>query len=769
MNTKLIFCICALISPFLLDMAGANIWHSYLSYYQAIAIELGDNKIFAANQNGIFSYNLADKSFVTKSRVEGLSDAGVSAICWSNAMGALLVGYSNGNLDLLWDNKTLNLPFIKDKATITNKSINNILCEGDFAWLCCGFGIVKVNVRKWEVAETWIIGPQATAVSVKGLAVDGRYFWAATGAGVFRAEKANPNLQDYQNWERQEQLPFPQARFNSITVFNGVVYTCDKDGRAYSFDGVSWQPAYPDITDIQKIKAYPSALVFVCNGSVIMTGANDLVEIKGYGSLLPATTKIGPSDALVGTSGELWIGDTTFGLFRRSVDQGFASIVPSCPANNNAQSLFSSSGKLYVATGREGSASATVAAEIHQFMDNKWISVNGYNENKLSGIYNVLKVVPSPSEPGHYWASTSGNGLLEFQGNKLIKQYNSSNSPLETHNGNCPTAGLAFDTDGYLWTTNPLATKQLHLVKPDGTWTSLGYPGIDNQFVSTGDLIITKANTKWLVVNKSQLFAINTHNTPDDAADDTYKKCPVQSRFSNSETTVIKGFSTINTIAEDHDGYLWVGTENGVVLYTNPQAIFGAENFYGSQPSVDLGDGIFHPVLENKTVTSIAIDGGNRKWFGTANSGVYLFSEDGSKLVAHFSTDNSPLFSDHINSIAINGQNGEVFFSTENGLVSWMGNATQGEGAFQNLYVWPNPVRETYQGEITIDGLEDKSTVKITDVTGNLVYGTVSIGGRATWNGKNRNGTRPNTGVYLIFCANSDGSQSRAIKLLFIH
>jgi len=747
----------------------ANNWHSYLSYYQIIAVAQGDQNIFAATKNGIVTYNRSDNSFETRSRVEGLSDSGISAICWSMSKGALIIGYSNGNLDLLLGNTILNLPDLKLKISIPNKSINNIFCEGDFAWLSCDFGIVKINLKKLEVAETWVIGPDASAIAVKELAADERYFWAATESGVFRAEKTNPNLQDYHNWILQNQLPFPQNQFNSITAFNNKVYTCDNTGKIYSFDGITWQSAYLEIVGIRKVKAFPSALALVCDKSVEVISATSRITVSTYGNLIQTTSKIAPSDAMIDISGDLWIGDHTFGLIRKTGDGSYLSIVPSSPANNNSRLLTTSGSNLYIATGNDDAASASVPAEIHRLKDQNWISVNEYSNNKLSGLKNITKVIPSPSNPEHYWASSQRDGLLEFEGQKILKQYNSINSPLESTNGICKTGGLNYDANGNLWITNPLGKNQLHVLKQDGTWKSFSYQGIDNQFSSAGDVIITKTDTKWIIVNHSDLFALRIQNTLDNSVDDLFRKTSVRSWFSNSETTILKGFNQINILSEDHDGYLWVGTENGIVLYTNPESLFGDNEFYGVQPSVDLGDGLFHPLLENEAVNTIAVDGGNRKWFGTENSGVFLFSADGSKLIRHFNTDNSPLFSNNVSSIAINGQNGEVFFATERGLISWMGDATQGDISFQRLYAWPNPVRETFHGNITIDGLTNESTVKITDVAGNLVYKTSSNGGRAIWDGKNQNGERINTGVYLIFCSDSEGNQSRIIKLLFIH
>ncbi len=769
MNAKLRTLIFVMIGVSVFSEIPANNWHSYLSYYQTIAIAQGDQHIFAANGNGLFSYNLSDKSFETKSRVEVLSDSGISSISWSTSKAALLIGYSNGNLDLLSGNTILNLPDLKIKTSISNKSINNIFCEGDFAWLSCDFGIVKINLKKWEVAETWVIGPEASPIAVNEITADVRYFWAATEEGIFRAEKNNPNLQDYHNWILQNRLPFPRNPINSIAVFQNKVYASDNSGKVYSSDGVSWQSDYPEITGVRKIKSFSSALTFICDKNIVVIGSSSRMTVSNYGALLPTNSIISPADALISNSGDLWIGDRTFGLIQKSESGLYLSIVPSSPSDNNALKLINSGSNLFIATGNDDSQSASVSAEIHILKDQKWFSVNAVTDSKLSGLKNITSVVSSPANPEHYWGSTSSDGLVEFEGQKSVKVYNSGNSPLGSQNGACKVGGLTHDTNGNMWLTNPSGSNQLHFIKPDGTWKSFSYPGIDNQFSSAGDLIVTKTDTKWIIVNHSDLFALRTKNTLDNTNDDLYRKTSVRSRFSNGETTVLRGFSQVNMLTEDQDGYLWAGTENGVVLYTNPEMLFSDNEFYGVQPSVDLGDGLFHPLLENEVVNCIAVDGGNRKWFGTTNSGVFLFTADGSKLLRHFNTDNSPLFSNNISSIAINGQNGEVFFATERGLISWMGDATTGDGSFQHLYAWPNPVRETYQGDITIDGLVGESTVKITDVAGNLVYKTTSYGGRATWNGKNRNGNRVSTGVYLIFCADRKGTQSRVIKLLFIH
>ncbi len=223
------------------------------------------------------------------------------------------------------------------------------------------------------------------------------------------------------------------------------------------------------------------------------------------------------------------------------------------------------------------------------------------------------------------------------------------------------------------------------------------------------------------------------------------------------------------SIAEDHEGAIWIGTSTGVAVYNSPSRIWNSDSFYAIQPSVDINDGNYHPLLETETITSIAVDGANRKWIGTKNSGVYLVSENGEQEILHFTNENSPLFSNSITAIGINQLSGEVFIGTDKGLISYMGDATGGKPAFENVYVYPNPVRETYDGPVTVSGLLENTDIKITDISGNLVYHTTSLGGQAIWNGKSLNGNRVKTGVYLVFCSDEFGEQTHITKLLFIN
>jgi len=277
------------------------------------------------------------------------------------------------------------------------------------------------------------------------------------------------------------------------------------------------------------------------------------------------------------------------------------------------------------------------------------------------------------------------------------------------------------------------------------------------------DLIIDQFNQKWGVIGRSGgLFVYDENNTISDPSDDQYRT--IKNTVGQGNLPSMEVYS----IAEDLDGEIWVGTDKGIGVFYNPSAIFSGNNFDAQQILITEGE-YGQYLLSEEKIKCITIDGANRKWIGTEKSGVFLISGDGMEEILHFTTNNSPLFSDDIYDITINPTSGEVFIGTGKGLISYRSDATKGATTQSTTKVFPNPVRETYNGIISISGLVTGANIKITDIDGNLVFEDFAKGGQASWNGKNKNGDRVSTGVYLVFSTDINGVEKIVSKILFIH
>jgi hypothetical protein len=374
-----------------------------------------------------------------------------------------------------------------------------------------------------------------------------------------------------------------------------------------------------------------------------------------------------------------------------------------------------------------------------------------------------MRVLIDPDNDNHYFVSTWGNGLLEYENNELKNHYTNTNSPLQTIIAGAPyvrICGLAMDKEKNLWITQTEVQGTIKVLKTDGSWI---VNPITIEGTTIGDITIAKNGYKWIVLPKGNgLLILDDNNTPEIFSDDRYKRMLVE----DNEKKVI---SAVFSLAEDLDGYIWVGTDQGPLIYYNPEKVFDNDlkAFRIKIPRND-GSGLADYLLNTEVITSIAVDGANRKWLGTNSSGVYHLSPDGTTRLRNYNETNSPILSNSIVSLAVDNKTGEVWLGTSKGIQSVRGEATTGGEIFSKVYTFPNPVREDYNGNVTITGLMRDSQIRITDISGNLVYETESAGGQASWDLKTYNGKRVATGVYLVFCASSDGSQSAVTKMLVI-
>jgi len=325
-------------------------------------------------------------------------------------------------------------------------------------------------------------------------------------------------------------------------------------------------------------------------------------------------------------------------------------------------------------------------------------------------------------------------------------------------------SGLDYDDQHNLWVANTSAPDIISVMKNDGQWRSFNLGGTLSA-TDVGKLMVDKSNQKWIIKRTDgYIIVFNDNNTIDNPNDDKVKVLS-----SSTGNGGIAG-SKVYSMAIDQDGEIWVGTDKGINVFYSPENIFeSGVNSDAQQILVPRNDGsgLADILLETETVTAITIDGANNKWIGTDRAGVFYISSDGIRQLAHFTTANSPLLSNSIAGIAIN-DDGEVFFGTAKGIISYRGTATPPPPPGSSVYAYPNPVRPEYHGVIAIKGVANKSSVKITDTSGNLVFETRSEGGQAVWDGKNFDGREAASGVYLVFITNNDGSEKLATKILII-
>ena len=755
-------------------VTGQSKWQEYMSYNNGLKVAVAGQKVFCAAEGGLFSYDIRDNSVNKITRVNGLNDFGIRTIAWNQQHNVLVVAYNNSNIDLVYENRVVNLSDIRRKQMAGDMNIYNISFSGNEAFLSCGFGIVVVNLSSREIKDTWYIGPNGSSIRVNDTEIYGSFVYAATNNGLFRAETGSANLADYRNWSQVGNIPHAGRKFNHLAVHQEklvVNYTPDSNNgdAMYVLNGSNWEPYLPGIRYVYDLQVTGNYLSVASRNEVYIAENGQVTGIiRNYNLQQGNLTEVDPRSAGIGGDGSIWIADYWHGLIRLS-GQSAEQIVPRGPADNAVFSLVITATSLWVAPGGRNNSWANLwqHPRIHHLTNNEWTTYSKRNVPEMDGFHDIVEIAVNPADPGHIYAASWGGGLLEFRNGEFIKRYSNLNSPLRSALPGDPEApyvrvgGLAFDAQGNLWLTNSEVENNLHKLAPDGKWESFSLPEVRNNQI--GRVIVTRNNDKWVLVPRGHDVYVAG------PTGEERKRLPVTSYFNNGREEIVKRMNDVYSIAEDHDGAIWIGTSVGVAVYNNPRRIWESGTMYAVQPSLDLKDGLYHPLLETETITAIAVDGANRKWLGTRNSGVYLVSARGDREVVHFTSENSPLLTNTITALAVNPASGEVYIGTSGGLIAYRGDAIEGKDAFAGMYVYPNPVRETWDGPVTITGLMKDTDVKITDISGNLVYQSTSLGGQAEWDGRNLNGKRVKTGVYLIFCTDRQGENTHVEKLLFIH
>ena len=745
-----------------------NRWTIYAAYHDASKCVSVGSKIYVLSDGGLYSYDYEDMDVVTYDKSGVLSDNGIFDISYCSEEKTLVIVYNNGNIDLLYDDGSVyNMTDFKNK-TVGDKTINDIYVNGKNMYMSTNYGLLIVDIAERIFSKTYTLD-----YGINSVAVDGNFIYAATDNGVYKGNTAD-NLQDKSKWS-----VITKNAIDEFIDFNGKLYSLTSSG-VFSIDKSTFA-----MTNISKFSAkYWS----ICNDMLLLSDASSLYSVGTDGKMTLLDGKgIRTADYAGNT---YWCACGTDGLKGMSLKDGkftenVSSVIPDSPMRNYSYFLrMTPENRLLVAGGSFNYNGQSFPGTLMKYENQSWTCFDEETPIATVGksLYvNVTDIAQDPNDSEHHFAGSASDGIFEFKDYKMVNHYDYRNSPLQSilPSSSRPNAyvwitGLEYDKDGNLWMLNNQTDTIVRILKNDGKWAALYYseikdiPTLDQVlFDNRGWAWINCRRTTNNPVNYAGVFCVDTKGTLENTADDSRKFI---TRFSNQDGVAYSP-DLFNCIAEDLDGNIWFGTDKGPFVTYSPEDVFD-NGFYFTQVKIPRNDGtnLADYLLNDVNITCITIDGGNRKWMGTSGNGVYLLSSDGIEMIEHFTTENSPLISDNIESIAIDGSTGEVFFGTDAGLVSYLGTATDPAGSLSddNIKVYPNPVRPEYTGRISITGLMRDTDVKIVSASGYLVNSGTSVGGEYTWDGKNKGGKRVASGVYYVLAADAEGNSGAVAKILVI-
>jgi len=751
---------------FLWNMQGqVGVWKTYAAYHQATIVAETPHLVFGVYDGSLLSYNPDDKEIKTYSNQNGLHDTDIRQMAYVPGAGALVLVYANANIDIfLGENDVYNHSSIKDDPFTQDKTVYNLETIGDNAYLSTAFGIVVMDVKRKERKNTYHLGAAVRSVCQKD-----NYLYAATSEGIKRA-LITSNLLDRGNWQPIDDSAGPIKDAAQILFFKDQLFLRTQWNQLFYIEPngtVRWV----DASNVQSIKVLNEQLVVsTATATRFYSDAANYTQIPLSSYSIDC---LNSNNQYWLASGEAGITGLTKPLNSSDYQVTASEIAVNSPKNNLNFFMTFTANKLLVTGGGKDSNRQNIAGTLKVYEDGKWYN---FDENAISeqtGLpcLDFVSVTVDPSDPTHYFVGSWGEGLYEFRNNEYVKLYSFTNSSLQTalptpgNNRFIRVDGMVFDKNNNLYMVNAVVQNGLSIFLDQKEWKSFYYAPLASAEVDK--ILISSANKKWFNFYRgprSGIMVLDENGTIGDPSDDVVA---YSNSFVDQQGNDIKATAYL-AMAEDRNGLIWVGTDNGPIYFTSSEQVSrGICNRIISSDQYNEG---YRP-LEGIKITCIVVDGGNRKWMGSSSSGVFVVDDsNGSDVqIENYTTDNSSILSNTINSIAINNETGEVFTGTDKGLCSYRNEAIAGKPDYSNVYAYPNPVKPANgSGQTVVTGLMQNSTVKITDLVGNLIQEGKSLGGQYIWNCSDRFGNIVKAGIYLVLAATPDGSQGVVTKIMVI-
>ncbi len=746
-------------------------WNAYISYRTVNSSTFDSNgRIWITTDGGIAAI-VDDEVSIKLTTINGLSRLDGKTIYYDSETDKLFVGYVDGVIDVINPNdfSVITIKDIFRSTTFTSKSINRILSDGNSLLVGTDFGIVEFDLQNYFVKSTYLkLGDFPSATPINDLFVVNDTLFVGTSMGIsISTLNGSYGIEDWDNFDNQN--GFVSQEVVSIGYFDNKIYASTNSDN-FIYDGNNWNVNSEFGSNVITDYEFQSEkLIALSQNRIYIKTVNGELTSKFIAetSSTLLTNRNNTKTPLFGT--------LTLGLGRLNLENEIQFLNSDGPYQNFFDDLKFDNTTLIAASTQKNSNSGIIdqGKGFYIFNGLNWENFNQYNSEALDS-KGFRQTFRSLVTENYYYFGSWGRGIVNFnKETREIKIFDETNSTIRGWSDaalDYPVmSGIDSDSKGDVWAISRFANPPLYRQKPgDDDWQAFN----TNSAVSNSDLyeglFIDSYDQKWISLKNSNnigtgLLVLNTGNSEDESDD-----IGIKLQFGSNNGNLPD--NTVNAILEDKNGEVWIGTSRGVAKFIFPELLIeGSTQERAAQWLINEDtSAVSRFLLRDINATALAVNAANEKWVGSANQGVWLLNAEGSRIIKRFNTNNSPLFSNSIKSIAVNDETGEVFFATELGLISYEDVPRKAVSEMEKLKVYPNPFSYEQNQEILIEGLSEKAIIRILAVDGTVVNRFESTGGRVSWNGLDFNNNKLGTGIYYVVALSESGDSKGIGKVVIV-
>ena len=750
-------------------------WEDFYSYNNVKDFIKVDDVIYALVDNAVFTYDIVTKEINKLSSVQGLTGETTASIYFNKSFQRLIIGYENGLIEVVDNDGSITISSnIVDFNQSGRKRINHFKEFNNKLYVSTPFGIVVYDIEKLEFGDTYFIGNNSSSLEVYQTEVFNGFIYAATDTGIFVADINSNLLIDFNNWEEQ----FSGRNFSQITLFDNQLFVVEGT-KLYHLSGSVLVQVRNFNEPIIALKSSSSHLSITLNKSAVILDAI-LNQVFRFSANTVFDFTLNTS---LFESNSVFLGTKEFGILNTNSTQitSFTEHHPEGPLSNDVFSITAQNNSLWVVYGGYTGTYTPIQRSkgFSHYNGENWINTK-FNP---SFPRDLVDVTIDPNNDDKVYISALGvsadinltptGGLLVVENDIVTQTYNHLNSAFKPISVSLPkinirVSGAVFDNQGNLWATNYQTNEELIKFSASEQWSRVDLRSVkNNDTPGLNEMFVDRNNSIWIGSRRNGVYIYNENGNR--------KKALITAQNLGNLPDL-----NVRTVAVDANNRAWIGTQSGLVMYRNASGVFD-DATPNANAVVINGDenGFGERLLGDQTINSIVVDGADNKWFGTDNGGVIYTNPNGQRTLANFSMQNSPLPTNKIVKISVDNSTGKVYFATNKGIVVYNSKVAPFGAVLGAVYAYPNPALKNHQ-TVTIDGrkgthLPKGTNIKILDVAGNLVYetnveeGQELQGGKAVWDKRNLAGNKVASGIYIVLLSNDDVSETAVTKIAIVN